>query len=191
MKLKFAVAVIGVCLTLSGLTGCTAIGARAVVRAPAPAAAPHPAPTGPATAADEADEAGRTYLRLSAASNAARMAWLRAPVLTAANLAAHKQLAAHAADVTVAFSQGLRGRSWPSQAQAAVEVLDAHLQRRAAAYRRVAAAGTVAEYEAASERVPLSSPAAAQVREALGLPESGTFCACISPAPSPAGDATG
>jgi hypothetical protein len=50
-------------------------------------------------------KAGETYLRLSAASNAAREAWMRAPRPTLANLAEYKRLAARAAKATVAFSQ--------------------------------------------------------------------------------------
>ena len=61
--------------------------------------------------------AGETYLKLSAASNAAREAWMNAPAPTAGNLAKHKQLAGYAADATVAFSQGLREHRWPSRAQ--------------------------------------------------------------------------
>jgi hypothetical protein len=117
-------------------------------------------------------KAGQTYLELSAVSNAAREAWMRAPMPTAANLAKHKQLAARAADAAVAFSQGLRAHRWPAQAQPYVDALDEHLQQRAAAYQRVATASTVAEYLAAAVQVPVTTSLTGDVRKALGLPEA-------------------
>jgi hypothetical protein len=117
-------------------------------------------------------QAGETYLKLSAASNAAREAWMRAPRPTAANLAVHKLLAARAADATVAFSQGLRGHRWPRQAQPGVDALDEHLQLRAAAYRRVATTRTVSAYLAAAGEVPVTTGLTGEVRKALGLPEA-------------------
>jgi hypothetical protein len=119
-----------------------------------------------------AKQAGETYLKLSAASNAAREAWMRAPSPTVANLAKHKMRAARAADATVVFSQELRRHRWPSQAQPAVDALDEHLQQRAAAYKRVAKAGTVADYLAAARQVPVTTTLTGDVRKALGLPES-------------------
>ncbi|GIM90763.1 hypothetical protein [Paractinoplanes toevensis] len=82
-------------------------------------------------------EAGETYLKLTAASNAAHEAWMSAAAPTAKTLAIHKQLAAHAA-----------------------------------AYRRVAAAGTVAAYLTAAGQVPVTTSLTSDVRRALGLPES-------------------
>jgi hypothetical protein len=97
--------------------------------------------------------AGETYAKLSAASNAARDRWMGAPKPTKANLTRHKKLAAGAADATVAFSEGLRKHHWPAEAQPIIGTLDEHLQQRAAAYKRVAAAGTVVEYLAAAREV--------------------------------------
>ncbi|MEU4155374.1 hypothetical protein [Actinoplanes sp. NPDC026670] len=117
-------------------------------------------------------EAGETYTKLSAASNAAREKWMRAPAPTRANLARHKKLAASAAKATTAFAQGLRKNQWPADVQAIIGALDEHLQERAAAYRRVAAADNVTDYLAAARKVPVTSSLTVQVRTALGLPES-------------------
>lgn len=117
------------------------------------------------------EQAGKTYLELSAASNAAREAWMRAPRPTAANLAQHKKLAARAAAATVAFSKGLRAHRWPDPAQLYVDALDRHLQQRAAAYQRVAKASTVAQYLTAAADVPVTTSLTGNVRKALGLPE--------------------
>ncbi|MCA2211570.1 hypothetical protein [Jidongwangia harbinensis] len=118
------------------------------------------------------EHAGETYAKLSAASNAARERWMGAPVPTEANLSVHRKLAAGAGRATVAFSTGLRKHRWPAEVQPIIAALDEHLQQRAAAYQRVAAAGTVAEYLAAVGEVPVTSSLTGQVRQALGLPES-------------------
>ncbi|WP_212986534.1 hypothetical protein [Actinoplanes auranticolor] len=117
-------------------------------------------------------KAGETYAKLSAASNAARDKWMGAPQPTKANLNRHKKLAAGAADATAAFSKGLRKHRWPAEAQPIIGALDEHLQERAAAYKRVAAASTVAEYLEAAREVAVTSSLTGQVRQALGLPEA-------------------
>ncbi|TQS45900.1 hypothetical protein [Cryptosporangium phraense] len=99
---------------------------------------------------------------------------MRDTMLTDANLGAHKQLAERAADATTAFSRGLQGYRWPSQTQPYIDALHQHLQLRAAAYRRVAAADTVDEYIAAAQQVPVTTTLTAKVRESLGLPEGTT-----------------
>jgi len=96
---------------------------------------------------------------------------MSAPAPTAGNLAQHKRLAKQAADATVAFSRGLRAHRWPQQAQPLVTALDKQLQVRAAAYRRVASAGTVSAYLIAAGQVPVTTRLTGYVREALGLPE--------------------
>ncbi len=167
MKYSLVAAAAAVGLSVAGLAGCASGDGRATPdRVAAKASSTPSAPVLTVKAARE------TYLKLSAASNAAREAWMSAAAPTADNLAKHKRLAAHAADATVAFSRGLRGHRWPSQAQPYVTALDEQLQERAAAYRRVAAAGTVADYLAAAGQVPVTTSLTGDVRKALGLPES-------------------
>jgi hypothetical protein len=160
--------VIAAAISLSlGLTGC----ASQNVQVPPPASTA-PADSAPAEPAMTIKKAGEIYVKLSAASNAARDRWMGAPTPTKANLTRHKKLAAGAADATVAFSKGLRKHHWPAEAQPIIGTLDEHLQQRAAGYKRVAAASTVAEYLAAAREVPVTSSLTAQVRQALGLPEA-------------------
>jgi hypothetical protein len=166
MRNNLVAAAAAVSLSMAGLAGCASGDGQA---APGRAAVePSSTPSAPVLTVKQATQ---TYLRLSAASNAAREAWMSALAPTSDNLAKHKRLAAHAADATVAFSQGLRGHRWPSQAQPYVTALDAQLQERAAAYRRVAAAHTVADYLTAAEQVPVTTSLTGDVRKALGLPE--------------------
>jgi len=166
MRNNLVAAAAAVSLSVAGLAGCASGDGRATPdRA---AIKPSSTPSGPVLTVAQA---GQTYLQLSAASNAAREAWMSAPAPTAANLALHKRLAARAADATVAFARGLRGHRWPSRAQPYVTALDTQLQERAAAYRHVAAAHTVADYLAAAAQVPVTSSLTGDVRKALGLPE--------------------
>ncbi|MCU7730344.1 hypothetical protein ODJ79_42060 [Actinoplanes sp. KI2] len=164
MKYHLVAAAVAASLSVSGLAGCGSGDGHATPAAKASSAHATPVLTVKA--------AGETYLKLSAASNAAREAWMSAPAPTAQNLAKHKRLAARAADATVAFSQGLRAHRWPGRAQPYVTALDKALQERAAAYRRVAAAGTVSAYLAAAAQVPVTTSLTADVRKALGLPEA-------------------
>jgi hypothetical protein len=156
-----------VSLSLVGLTGCASEDGQAALQPNSVQAST--TPSGPVMTVEEA---GKTYLKLSDASNAAREAWMRAPRPTVANLGQHKQLATRAVDATVAFSRGLRAHRWPSQAQPYVDALDKHLQQRAAAYQRVADAGTLAEYLTAAGQVPVTSTLTGKVRQALSLPEA-------------------
>jgi hypothetical protein len=164
MKSNLVAAAAVVSLSMAGVAGCSTADRQTTTGVVAAKATAAPVMT--------VKEAGETYLKLSAASNAAREAWMSAAAPTAKTLAIHKQLAAHAAEATVAFSRGLRGHRWPSQAQPYVTALDKHLQERAAAYRRVAAAGTVAAYLTAAGQVPVTTSLTSDVRRALGLPES-------------------
>lgn len=166
MKYRLVVAAAAATLSVAGLAGCASKD-QAVPRAAAAQASS--AASGPVMTAEKA---GETYLKLSAVSNAAREAWMRAPRPTVANLAGHKRLAARAAAATAAFSRGLRGHRWPREVQPLVDALDEHLQRRAAAYRRVAAARTVVDYLAAAGQVPVTSSLTGEVRKVLGLPEA-------------------
>jgi hypothetical protein len=166
MRNNLVAAAAAVTLSVAGLAGCAsgdgpATPDRAAVK-------PSPTRSVPVLTVKQA---AQTYLQLSAASNAAREAWMAALAPTSDNLAKHKRLAARAADATVAFSQGLRGHRWPSRAQPYITALDAQLQERAAAYRRVAAAHTVADYLTAAEQVPVTTSLTGDIRKTLGLPE--------------------
>ncbi|WP_433727524.1 hypothetical protein ACQP2Y_12630 [Actinoplanes sp. CA-051413] len=167
MKRNRVVIAAAISLSLTGLTGCASENVQA--SPPASAASASSAPAGPVMTIKQA---GETYAKLSAASNAARDRWMGAPQPTEANLARHKKLAAGAADATVAFSEGLRKHHWPTEVRPIIANLDEHLQQRATAYKRVAAASTVVEYLAAAGEVPVTSSLTGQVRQALGLPES-------------------
>lgn len=125
MKDNLVAAAAALSLSVACLTGCTSEDRHPK---PGPVAAAPRSASSPAVMT--VSEAGKTYLKLSAASNAARDAWMHAPALTTANLAKHRRLAAHAADATVAFAQGLRQRRWPSQAQPYVTALDEQLRER-------------------------------------------------------------
>lgn len=65
---------------------------------------------------------------------------------------------------------GTAKHRWPDRAQPYVDALDEHLQRSAAAYERVATAGTVPEYLVAGQ-VPVTYTLTGDVRKALDLPE--------------------
>ncbi|BEL05071.1 hypothetical protein Q0Z83_032620 [Actinoplanes sichuanensis] len=155
------VAAITLALSLTGLTGCAS-----------PSAETPPAVSVSAEPTMSIKEAGETYTKLSAASNAAREKWMNAPAPTKANLARHKKLAAGAAKATTAFSKGLRKNQWPSDVQTIIDALDEHLQERAAAYQRAAKAETVTAYLTAAQEIPVTTSLTAQLRTALGLPES-------------------
>ncbi|WP_433796857.1 hypothetical protein [Actinoplanes sp. CA-252034] len=167
MKSSPVVLAVALTMSLTGLTGC----ASAADPAP-PSASSVPAASEPAEPAMTMKKAGKTYERLSAASNTARDKWMGAPAPTTANLAKHRKLAAGVAEATVAFSEGLRKNRWPAEVQPVITALDEHLRQRAAAYQRVAEAGTLADYLAAASEVPVTSSLTAQVREVLELPRA-------------------
>lgn len=167
MNYKLVAATTAVGLTLTGVTGCSSVD-RQTISDPAAAQA-IPTPSAPVLTNEEA---AKIYLQLSAASNAAREAWMSAQAPTPATLPEHQQLAAGAADATVAFSRELRQHRWPGKAQPYVTALDKHLQVRAAAYRRVVAADSVSSYLAAAGEVPVTTSLTGEVRKALGLPKS-------------------
>ncbi|MFI7598382.1 hypothetical protein [Actinoplanes sp. NPDC049681] len=155
----------------TALSGC--------VRMESGTAAPKTSPA--ATQAMTLKQAGETYERLAAKSNAARDAWLHGPELTEATLDDHRTLARKAAKVTSDFATSIRTDSWPAKARRPLDALRKDLEVRAAAYRKAAAAPTVEQYVAAARHVPLSSPAAAEVRRALEIPEAPAFCVCDTP----------
>lgn len=176
MKRLLLVATVSLAVT-TALTGCAPMGSHAAA----------PKATSAAAQVMSLKQAGETYERLAAKSNGAREAWLHGPKLTEANLAEHRTLAGQAAKVTSDFATTIRTHSWPAQSRRPLDALRKDLEVRAAAYRKVAAARTIEQYVAAARHVPLSSPAAAEVRRSLKLSEAPAFCVCDTPSGPTAG----